>query len=533
MVGQLIRLRRTIQQNAPPWKRRLGLGLGLVGAGLTWGAALLPAPHARADALTLCLSLWLIGWAIGPILGNGAAVLRPEYFLLMPLRPIPAALGLLGSVFAGTGALVTAVAAAAIIPFAVLNDSVAGILVGVLAAGLFFVLTIVLSRVLYALLGSAMRTALGVQIAAISYGALVAVLTVGWLLIVPLIGVLPAFLANGFADSAVHDGFRWSPAGWVVVAVEFVSRGDIGASLGTIGMLAAAALIVIAAAAVLLAPRPRVTIRHSPRRRLGATRPWHYLPGSLLGAVLGRELRTWTRDPWRRLELWLSIWFGLFVALIAALARLPQLAVLAGVGLAVMVTLRGTNLYGYDGTALWQLITLGGEEAIRADVRGRQLALAVVFGIPAVVITVTMMVITGAYQYALATLPAIFVLTAAGTGVAITASVLWPTPGVDPHRRANASDVGDNPLVYRIATWVTFLLTSPTVVLAVLVALDPDWLGAWAQWALVPLAVGNGAVVWWLLGAFAAHHLAGGCRKRSPACATRPVHPHSASCGRR
>lgn len=99
--------------------------------------------------------------------------------------------------------------------------------------------------------------------------------------------------------------------------------------------------------------------------------------------------------------------------------------------------------------------------------------------------------------------------TVAGTGVAIAASVLWPTPGIDPHRRANASDVGDNLLVYRIATWVTFLLTSPTVVLAVLVALDPGWLGTWAHWALVPLAVGNGAVVWWFLGNFAAHHLAG------------------------
>ncbi|MGB4779722.1 hypothetical protein [Microbacterium sp.] len=525
MVGHLIRLRRAIQRNTPPWKRRLGLGLGLLAAAITWGAALLPAPHARADALALCLGAWLIGWVIGPILGSGAAVLRPEYFLPMPLRPVSASLGLLSSVFAGTGALVTAVAASAIVAFAVLAGSVAGVIAGVVAAALFLVLTIALSRMLYALLGSAMRTALGLQIAAISYGALVAVLTIGWLLIVPLIGILPAFLANGFADDLLSDALRRSPAGWPVAAVELNSRGDIAGSLTVVGALATAALVAVTGAIVLLAPRPRAATRSSRRHRLGSKSPWRFLPASLMGATLGRELRTWTRDPWRRLELWLSIWFGLFVALIATLAGLPKLAVLAGIGLAVMVTLRGTNLYGYDGTALWQLATLGSDEAIRADVQGRQLGLGAVFGIPAIALTVVMTVITGAYQYALAAVPAIVALTAAGTGVAITASVLWPTPGVDPHRRASAADVGDNPLVYRIATWVIFLLTSPTIALAILVAFDPDWLGAWAQWALIPLAIGNGVAVWWFLGSFAARHLA----RRLPETLARLRHTTTAS----
>lgn len=509
MVGELIRLRRAIQSNTPPWRRRLGFALGLVAAAVTWAAVIVPAPHARADALTICLSAWFLGWMLGPVLGNGATVLRPEYFTLMPLAPGRTAFALLASVFAGTGALVTSIAVSALVLLAIMSGEPASVVFSVLSAVLFVVLLVALSRVVYALLGSAMRTALGVQIAAVSYGALVAVITVGWLLIVPLIGMLPAFLSHGFSSEAVSHGFRWSPAGWPVAAIEFVARGESPTAAAAIGALVTSALAAVAVALLMLAPRPRQTTASTARRRLWAARPWRLLPASLLGAVVGRELRTWTRDPWRRLELSLSIWFGIFVALIAAAAGFPQLAVLSGVGLAVMVTLRGTNLYGYDGTALWQLVTIGSDEAIRADIRGRQFALALVFGAPALVLTTVMAMLTGTINYALAAYAGIVVLVAVGAGVAIAASVLWPTPGADPHRRINASDVGDNPLVYRISTWVTFLVAAPTIVLAVFVSLDPGWLPAWTGWALLPLAGANGTVAYWLLGSFAARHLTG------------------------
>ena len=507
MVGELIRLRRAIQRNTPAWKRRLGFALGLVAAAVTWAAVIFPAPDARADALTLCLSAWFLGWMLGPILGNGAAVLRPEYFTLMPVAPGRTAFGLLSSVFAGTGTLVTSIAVSALVLLAVMSGEPASVVFSVLSSVLFVVLLVALSRVVYALLGSAMRTALGVQIAAVSYGAFVAVITVGWLLIVPLIGILPAFLSHGFSSEAVSHGFRWSPAGWPVAAIESFARGDTPAAFAAIGALAVSALAAVVVALFALTPRARQAGKGAAPRRSWGGRPWRLLPASLLGAVVGRELRTWTRDPWRRLELSLSIWFGIFIALIAAAAGLPQLAVLCGVGLAVMVTLRGTNLYGYDGTALWQLVTIGSDEAIRADIRGRQFALTLVFGAPALVLTSVLTLLPGTITYALPAYAGIIVLVTVGAGVAIAASVLWPTPGADPHRRINASDVGDNPLVYRIATWVTFLLATPTIVLAVFVGLAPGWLPAWAGWVLLPLAVGNGAVAWWMLGSFAARHL--------------------------
>jgi len=76
------------------------------------------------------------------------------------------------------------------------------------------------------------------------------------------------------------------------------------------------------------------------------------LPATPLGAVVGKELRTWWRDPWRNLEVQSSIWFGPFIAAYGMIAGLPQIAGLAGIAVALMVALSGANLFGQDGTAL-------------------------------------------------------------------------------------------------------------------------------------------------------------------------------------
>ena len=83
-------------------------------------------------------------------------------------------------------------------------------------------------------------------------------------------------------------------------------------------------------------------------------------------------------------------------------------------------------------------------------------------------------------------------------------SVVGVTPGVDPHRRVNATDAGENNLSIQVALWATLLLVSPTVVPAVLLVSDP---GVGLAVLTATTAVVNGVAVAWLGGAVAIHRL--------------------------
>ena len=497
MVGTLIRLRLTVQGHTPSKQRWLGLALGLAAAAGTWSAVITADAGARSDVLMLILTGWLLGWIVGPVLGSGAGFLRPEYFTLLPVDRRRLGAGLLASVLVGVGAAVTALGALALVAHAARTGVIWTVLVAVVCAVLFLVMTVAVSRIVYALLGNAMRSRLGVELAAIQYGLLLATLMAGWLATSPVTGEVPVFLERGFDGHAAAGVLAWSPAGWPVQAIDAAAAADHAAMLGWLALLAGATTLAVAGAVVLLTPYvgSRTMRRH--RRPLGSRvlDRSGTLPASPLTAVLGKELRTWVRDPWRSLEIRSSIWFGIFVAGYGAIAGLPEIAVVAGMAVALMVGLSGANLYGFDGTALWQLVVAQSPQTIRADVRGRQLALIVYFGIPAVVLSAAMMVVTGEYDHALPVFAVIVAVVGAGSGLALLLSVIGATPGVDPHRRVNATDAGENQFVLQVGFWVSVLLATPTAATAGLYATDPTWAGALSPAVLVAVALVNGGSV--------------------------------------
>ncbi|GAA3244019.1 hypothetical protein GCM10017691_49540 [Pseudonocardia petroleophila] len=509
MVGTLIRLRFAIQRHTPRGKRLLGLGLGIVAVLLTWGVALL-AP-AAGDVLLLVLAGWLAGWVVGPVLSSGASVLRPEYFALLPLDRRRLGAGLLASVFVGVGAAVTAGGTLALVGYAtVVAEGPAVVAAGaaaVLGAALLLVFVVALSRAVYAVLGAAMRTRLGVEVAAVQYGLLIATLFAGWLLVVPVVGATPAFLREGFAGlPGAAQVLAGLPSGWPLRAVEAAAAGRWSAALGWLGLLAAAAGAAVLVAVALLTPHV------GPRTARRTRRPWgsrvltgsRLLPGTPLGAVVGKELRAWWRDPWRSLEVRSGIWFGVFLAVFGVLAGIPQVAALSGVAVALIVALSGANLFGQDGTALWQLVVGQSPAAVRADIRGRQIGLVVALGVPAVLLAVLMALLTGTWALLPAALCVVVAVVLAGSGVAVVMSVVGVTPGVDPHRRVNATDAGENTVAIQVALWATALLVSPTLPLVVLLALDP---GPGLATAAATTALVNGAAVAWFAGAVAVHRL--------------------------
>ncbi|GMA32658.1 hypothetical protein GCM10025875_26500 [Litorihabitans aurantiacus] len=285
-------------------------------------------------------------------------------------------------------------------------------------------------------------------------------------------------------------------------------------------MLAGAALAVAAAVALLT---PHVGNRTARRRRRpvgshalaqGARArrdPLLGLPATPTGAVAGKELRTWLRDPWRSLEIRTAVWFATFLAAFLYVGTLGDVAGLfpfapwAALAVAFMVGLGGTNLYGQDGTALWMLAVADSPATVRADVRGRQIAIVVAFGLPAVVLALALTALSGGWSHLVGVAAALVAMLGCGAGMSALFSVVGVSAGVDPAKRRNATDAGENPLLLQIGFWLSVVLAAPTLGLAV-VTVTRAWEATTAVWwpgLLVTVGLLNGALVAWGLGRIA------------------------------
>src|SRR5262249_21883053 len=119
----------------------------------------------------------------------------------------------------------------------------------------------------------------------------------------------------------------------------------------------------------------------------------HVLPATPLGAVMGKELRTWWRDPVRgrflRMGMWMAVFFGVLPAMAGARGVLPWIGPIA----VVVSTANAGNMYGFDGSALW--LTLSTPGAQRADVHGRQLAWLLLVAPLATALTIILTALSG------------------------------------------------------------------------------------------------------------------------------------------
>ncbi|GAA4907778.1 hypothetical protein GCM10023223_26530 [Stackebrandtia albiflava] len=497
----------TIARHSQSWKRTVGFVLACLAVVATWLTAVFSHPDAGADVLGFVLLAWLVGWMLGPVLTSGATVLRPEYFTLLPLNRWRLGVSLLASVFAGVGAAGMLLAGLSLAGYAVVIDAAQAIPVAVVAAVLFTITVVSLARLVYSVLGAAMRSRIGVEIASIQYGLLIAAMFVGWMAVSPVVNALPVFLTQGFGGTVAADVVAWSPGGWPLRAVDAAAAGDWGLALAWLGGLAVAAALTSVGAAAMLRPYTGNRTVRRWRRPLGSGTGRRLLPTGRRGAVVGKELRTWWRDPWRSLEIRSSIWFGIFLAVFSAVGGFAQLGALAGVGVALMIALSGANLYGYDGTALWQLVVAERPETVRADVRGRQTAIALYFGVPAVLLSAVMVVITGAYGYVVPIVALIVVVLGVGSGVSVLMSVVGATPGVEPHRRVNSNDAGENGLIIQIALWFTILASLPTLAVAAVTTFGGPGLPVWWSFLVLGVAVVNGVLGAKVLGGIAVRRL--------------------------
>jgi ABC-2 type transport system permease protein len=170
------------------------------------------------------------------------------------------------------------------------------------------------------------------------------------------------------------------------------------------------------------------------------------------------------------------------------------------------MSLAALNLYGQDGSAVWQTIVGQDATTIRSDVRGRQWAVVLVFLPHALLITVLFVLITQHFWVVPAVAAALPALFGVGSGAAVITSAVGVSPGVDPRRRVGPNDANGNVSLH---VWVVMILTAigviPTAVVIVWVLLAPS-----AVASVVAVAVGvlNGWLVAWPYGRIAIGYLA-------------------------
>ncbi len=222
---------------------------------------------------------------------------------------------------------------------------------------------------------------------------------------------------------------------------------------------------------------------------VGAARP-------PLGAVVGKELRTWSRDLVRIHFLTFALVYALTYTVLPIMIGSTDYLPMTGVfGLVVLAAGCSAHLHSSDGTALWQTLMT------RAS-SGRTSAAASSPGCcssarPAVALTVLGAVAHGEIemvQWAAGLLP---VTLGAGTGLMLLVSVYVPIRITDPHRR------GSNPgqdggalagLVWLVLPFVA-LAAAPVITLLAIGRDDPL-----LQWAGTPAGIAIGALLAWGLG---------------------------------
>lgn len=492
-------LRWRIIRHGPHDERGFGLIAGLVAAAaVVTVAGLARSGLLHPSWLTVAVSVVGSVWLWGPILLPGSPpVLDPQWFRTLPYPPRRIARAMAAGEPIGVGTVVTLVALSGLIVVAAPAGAVA-VAVSVVAALAQLHFLLWLGRCATAGVTRLLRSPVGSWLAAGQMSVLLAVSFAGWVPIAAFVlpdlgegGTAVVAPSTGAVPAGLETALLGLPTGWGLAAVHAAasSAPTLAVALPIAGLVAGGFALreiwVRLTAYTLRTPparmRSNVTARRAGRRVRGRR-------GGPVGAVVDRELTTWFRDPHRRLGLghaWLTP--VLMVALIVPTAW-SWAAPFVGVMAAVLCGMVAVNTYSLDGTALWQLLTVPG--AIRADVHGRQLAWLALFGLPTVLGTVALWLLTGSPLGAVA-----LCMTFAATGTAAAAapllSALMPAPGRDARNRVSTADAAGNPAG---AQWTLFVAVV-AVALVPAVGLRMAGLTGWTAHIAAGTAVGAAALL--------------------------------------
>jgi ABC-2 type transport system permease protein len=322
MVGVLIEMRAAVTRRQTTGKRALGTLLlaafVTLLAAATLAAGLKHYHYAGAGAnvvATLCFG-WLLGWVSGPLI-TGDAALRMDYFKLLPVPARKLGYAMLGAAFADVSLAFSLVAFGALVALGA-QSGVAAALTGAAAMLLDLVLAVVAGQVAIAVFGPVISSRRGRDFAAMMLALVITLLSLASSL-VPLVA---ARLTDGHSP-ALSAVVRILPSGWGAVAVDAASGSDWGVAALCLAGLAALIAVLVLAWPLLLARRLMMSTggarRHTSARGHAPTAKG-ILPATPFGAVLGRELRLYSRSTLRSMLLMISFLVAVVISIIGAIS---------------------------------------------------------------------------------------------------------------------------------------------------------------------------------------------------------------------
>jgi ABC-2 type transport system permease protein len=491
MVGVLIEMRAAVTRRRATGKRALGTAALILFVTLlavaTLAAGLKHYHHAGAGAnVVATLSFgWLLGWVSGPLITGDDAALRMDYFKLLPVPARKLGYAMLGAAFADVSLAFSLIAFGALIALGAQSGAAAA-LTGVAAVLLDLVLAVVASQVAIAVFGPMISSRRGRDFASMMLALVITLLS----LASSLVPFVAARLTDGHSP-ALSAVVRILPSGWGAVAVDAASRSDWGLAAASLAGLAALIAVLVLAWPPLLARRllmsPGGARRHASARghALAAN---GVLPATPFGAVLGRELRLYSRSVLRSMLLMISFLVAVLIAVIGAFSGKTTGLPFTGLLFTLIAAACFTNCYGDDGTSLWVTLVVPG--AARPDVRGRAWAWFLVVGPAGLLLTVVLTAISGqawSWPWVLAGEPAM-VIGCAGLLVLIGA---WSV-------NAPAPDGGPSPM--RVLKTHAALVVIPVIVLfpgAGLLVGGALGHSPLLRWLAVPVAIAWAAFLSW------------------------------------
>jgi ABC-2 type transport system permease protein len=361
----------------------LGLMAAPLGLFVFAGAATVE-PGATAVAFTgLVGSAMALCWVLFPLLAFGVDnTVDPTRFALLPLRRGELASGMLAAALVGLAPLVSLImfAGTPVGTFAS-GGGPAATAVGALGALLALLTCVLLARATTSVLASALTSRRGRDLVVIAAPLVGVALYPVALNIGPLLDGASSTSAQG-AMLQAGSFFGWTPLGWAFTAGPELAAGR---PLAAVAKLALAALFALALVQVWVRAVERQLINPptpsaGPATTSGAglfAGVATVLPRSQVGAVAARDLKLWWRDPRRKAQLFTALGMGTALSLFIGApygSGIGGGAAYAGLAIVWFAGASAANAYGYEGTAYWQHVAVGGTD--RADAAGRLLALA-------------------------------------------------------------------------------------------------------------------------------------------------------------